>query len=191
MSVDHVEPLGDEPKRSDKERLVIEMAAEIRAAWDARCAALGEKPGPAARRLIEASLAGQASPTTRAAPFQLGTSGDERKKVERKVYFTPSEDLAIQAVSSEWGFGYAEWIVATVRAALTGSPAFGQAELEALTASNVLLGQLAADVAAFERAASVTSVSLDLLQLRLEIREHIRTASELMAQAVRRWEIKK
>ena len=190
MSVDHVEPPSDESKRPDKERLVIEMAAEIRAAWDARCAALGEKPGPAARRLIEASLAGQAPSAPRVARFQLGTSGDERKKVERKVYFTQSEDAAIQSTATESGFGYPEWIVATVRAALTGAPAFGQAELEALTASNVLLGQLAVDLVALQGEDPNATANPDLQQLRREIREHMRVVSELMAQAVRRWEIK-
>lgn len=69
----------------------------------------------------------------------VGKRPDTARKVRRETQFTASEDAAIAAVAEVQGFGFQEWVVVAVRAALT-RPSYGQAKLEALTASNAQSG---------------------------------------------------
>ena len=108
----------------------------------------------------------------------------------REVYFTPSENAAIEAVAKAQGFAFQEWVVAAVRAALAKAPSYGQAELQALTQSNAHMAQVAVDLAALRRQESPGEIAEALGQLEGEIRQHVETVSAAMAQGAQRWQLK-
>jgi len=116
---------------------------------------------------------------------------DRGPKVGREVQFNPSENAAIEAVAQAQGFGFQDWVIAAARAALAQAPAYGQAELEALTRSNAHMAQVAVELASLRRReAGCGDVAAALAELEGEIRRHVETVSAAMAQGAQRWQLK-
>jgi len=185
--------------------LSVDLGAALKAAWRAHCDALGVKPGPAICALVQASLkaptaalgrevidgdaSGACRPPASPTLARLGFRSDLGPKVPREIALTPSEDAAIKDVCASQGFGYQAWLVAAVRAALTHTPTFGQAEMEALTASNALLAGVAIDLSQWRRQVAETAIADRLESLEATVRAHVELSSRTMAQGSRRWEI--
>lgn len=172
--------------------MTVQLGAALKLEWAQWCADRGLVPGKALRALVEKALAEglelAASRSGVDVRVVVAKRPDSAPKVRREVQFTPSEDAAIAAVATAQGFGFQEWVVAAVRAALAAAPSYGQAELEALTASNAQLAAIAGDLAAL-RGRGGAGGAETLQGLEREIREHVEAASAAMAQGAQRWQL--
>jgi hypothetical protein len=173
----------------------VDLGEEAKRAWMQWCANRGLVPGKALRSLLERALADGpelgASPAGEAVRVVVAKQPDRGPKVGREVQFTPSENSAIEAAAKAQGFGFQDWVIAAARAALAQAPAYGQAELEALTHSNAHMAQIAVELAALRRRAeSGGDLAESLAQLDGEIRRHVETVSAAMAQGAQRWQLK-
>lgn len=175
--------------------LTVDLGEPLKAAWQARCQSEGVHLGPAVVALVTAALAAPPAPCTVCRPLEtgrgrLGVRPDVGKRCERRLVFTPSEDRAIGKAAQDAGMGYQQWVVAAVRGALARVPAFGQAELEALVASNLALAQLTMELSAWRRSGLRPDTVLDRLgALDARVRAHVEVASATLAHGTRRWEI--
>lgn len=174
--------------------VTVQLGADLKREWVQWCADRSLVPGKALRSLVERALAdGLELATSRSGEVVrvvVAKQPDRGPKVGREVYFTPSENAAIDAVARAQGFAFQEWVVAAVRAALAKAPSYGQAELEALTQSNAHMAQVAVDLAALRRQESPGEIAEALGQLEGEIRQHVETVSAAMAQGAQRWQLK-
>ena len=172
----------------------VDLGVETKQAWIRWCADRDLVPGKALRTLVERALAeGLELATARSGAVVrvvVASQPDREPKIEHRISFTPSEKRAIEAVSTAQGFGFQDWVIAAVRAALANAPSFGQAELEALTQSNTLLAQVSLDLAALRRGEPATDVAASLGTLEAEIKQHVEHVSAAMAQGARRWQLK-
>ncbi len=120
----------------------------------------------------------------------LGKHPDKGPKVSRELQFTPSENAAVEAAARGQGFGFQEWVIAAVRAALTKVPTYGQAELEALTQSNAHMATVAIELGALRRQAGGDESADAIANIEADVRRHVETVSTAMAQGARRWQLK-
>lgn len=174
--------------------LTVQLGIDLKRDWAQWCADRGLVPGAALRGLVErALLDGLELATSRSGEtvrVVVGKQPDRGPKVGREVQFTPSENAAIEAAAKAQGFAFQEWVVAAVRAALAKAPAYGQAELEALTASNAHMAQVAIDLAALRRQEGAGGLAEELSRLEVDIRRHVEVVSTAMAQGAQRWQLK-
>jgi transposase len=170
--------------------VTVQLGADLKREWVQWCADRSLVPGKALRSLVERALAdGLELATSRSGEVVrvvVAKQPDRGPKVGREVYFTPSENAAIEAVAKAQGFAFQEWVVA----ALAKAPSYGQAELEALTQSNAHMAQVAVDLAALRRQESAGEIADALGDLEGEIRQHVETVSAAMAQGAQRWQLK-
>lgn len=181
------------PSQRSAGLLTIDLGESLKVAWKAHCGALGMRPGPAVVGLVQAALKDGTDQTMTSSPItrtaRLGARPDEGRRMERRLTFTPSEDRAIASAAKALGMGYQQWVVAAVRSALARVPAFGQAELEALTCSNRHLAALVVDLASSRRAAGDTELMNQMVDLERLVRTHVERVSTMLAHGARRWEI--
>lgn len=171
----------------------IDLGPALKADWAQWCSERGLVPGRAVRTLVERAIREGlelgAGAGGRTIALKVRPVPDEGPKVQREVHFTPSEDRAISSAAAGAGLGYFEWVVAAVRAALTSAPTYGQAELEAVTASNRMLANVLLELSAMRRAGAAGLDAERLAVLEREVRRHVETVSAAMAQGARRWQI--
>lgn len=175
-------------------QIKVDLGVTTKLAWIAWCKEQQLVPGAEVRRLVEVTMA-QGLDARVNAPLAMGKvkvqhSADPRPKVGREIYFSPSEDEAIQVVAKAQGFGFHEWVVAAVRAALANAPSYGQVELETLTQSNSTLIQVALDLAMLRRESADKALAERYQELEGHVRTHVEQASKAMAQGARRWSLK-
>ncbi len=175
-------------------QIKIDLGLEMKRAWMQWCADRGLVPNKALRALVEQALSEGAEPSAiripKAVCVTVTQHPDRGPKVGREVQFTPSEDAAIEAAAQAQGFGFQEWVIAAVRAALTKSPSYGQAEIEALTQSNAHMAQIAVDLAALRRQEGETDIAEALARVEGDVRQHVEKVSAAMAQGARRWQLR-
>jgi hypothetical protein len=181
------------PSQRSAGLLTVDLGESLKVAWKAHCGALSMRPGPAVVGLVQAALKDGTDQTMTSSPVtctaRVGARPDEGRRMERRLTFTPSEDRAIASAAKALGMGYQQWVVAAVRSALARVPAFGQAELEALTCSNRHLAALVIDLASWRRAAGDGELGNRMADLEQLIRTHVERASTVLAHGARRWEI--
>lgn len=174
--------------------VTVQLGAALKRDWTKWCVDRDLVPGKALRALVEKALAEglelTASSTGAAVRVAVAKHLDPGPKVSRELQFTPSENAAIDAVASSQGFAFQEWVIRAARAALAKAPAYGQAELEALTQSNAHLAQLVVELAAVRRQESSEGMATALGSLESDIRQHVETVSAAMAQGAQRWQLK-
>lgn len=174
--------------------VTVQLGVDLKRDWTLWCSQRDLVPGKALRSLVERCLADglelAASRSGEVVRVVVAKQPDRGHKVGREVYFTPSENAAIEAVAKAQGFAFQEWVVAAVRAALAKAPSYGQGELEALTQSNALMAQVAVDLAALRRQECAGEAAEALVRLEGEIRHHVETVSAAMAQGAQRWQLK-
>lgn len=180
--------------------LTVDLGPELKAAFATWCAVRKVKAGPTVRQAVAGLVSGATEPSTSPAKpvavveaalpaFRVVAAPDAGEKVRRELQLTPSEDVAVTAIAEARGYNFQGWVVAAIRAGLTGSPSFGQGELEALVASNRLVGQIAMDMGSF-RCSNVWPPAKVGVDLENELRQHVESVSAVMAAGVRRWTIK-
>lgn len=172
----------------------VDLGVETKRAWMQWCADRGLVPGKALRSLVERAVADGLELTTsrsgEAVRVVVASQPDHGSKVSRELQFTPSENAAIEAAAEAQGFAFQEWVIAAVRAALAKAPAYGQAELEALTQSNAHMAQVAIELAALRRQEGGGRQAEALARLEGDIRQHVEAVSVAMAQGAQRWQLK-
>lgn len=181
-------------KRSDG-LLTVELGAGLKAQWVQWCKERDLLPGKAIKRLVDSAMAKGLDPATSpkgatVVKVQVVPSPDGGAQIGKEIYFRPTEFQAIQAVSAAEGFGFHEWVIAAVRAALTNAPSYGQAELEALTRSNLQMVQVIAELTALRKGMTQPDQAQQLQALESSLRLHVEQVSKTMAQGVRRWSLK-
>lgn len=174
--------------------VTVQLGSALKLEWVKWCQERDLVPGKALRTLVEKALAEglELSASGRGARVvvKVGREPDIGQKVGREVYFTPSENAAVLAVSAAQGFGFHEWVIAAVRVSLSGAASYGQADLEALTKSNLVMAQLVIELAALRRQAPEGLVGVELEELEKSVKKHVETVSAAMAQGTQRWQLK-
>ncbi|RRS01199.1 hypothetical protein EIP75_21735 [Aquabacterium soli] len=183
------------PPASRADRLMtIDLGKPLKADWVKWCADRGLVPGKVMRGMVERALAEglelAAGPSGEKVRVVVLDEPDRGAKVGREIQLTPSENKAAEAAAKAEGYGFQEWVIAAVRAALANAPSYGQAELEALTQSNAAMAQVAVELAALRRQEPDAQLVARLADLESEIRHHVETVSAAMAQGARRWQLK-
>lgn len=118
---------------------------------------------------------------------------DGAEKLRKEIRLTESEFRQADALAFKEGFALARWIVALVRARLTGAPQLGQHELELLARSNMQilavgrnLNQIAKAMHMSPEVGSGCRPEL-VEQLHAAFREHAATVAAVLAANVNRW----
>lgn len=185
--------IENSPKKRDG-LTTVDLGSTVKTEWVKWCKARALVPGRAIKALVEKAMTegSDLAPSDRPgkAVVKVLQSADTRPKVGKEIYFTVSENEAIQKVAQAQGFGFHEFVIAAVRAALANAPTYGQAELEALTQSNGRLVQIAADLAALGRRAAEAGQANEFGALEAHVKAHVEQASKTMAQGARRWSLK-
>ena len=185
--------IENSPKKRDG-LTTVDLGSTVKTEWVKWCSERDLVPGRAIKTLVEKAMAEGLELATCDRGSKLGVrvlqSADTRPKVGREIYFTVSENDAIQKVADAQGFGFHEFVIAAVRGALANAPTYGQAELEALTQSNVMLVQIAADLADLRRRAGDANQANEFGALEAHVKAHVEQASKAMAQGARRWSLK-
>lgn len=174
--------------------VTVQLGFELKLEWTQWCASRGLVPGKALRSLVERVItdglelsAGGSNPGVR---IVVAEQPDRGAKVGREVQFTPSENAAVEVAAGAQGFAFQEWVIAAVRAALANTPAYGQAELEAMTQSNEHMAQVAIELGALRRQGDAANVVEELDRLERDVRQHVEAVSAAMARGAQRWQLK-
>lgn len=185
--------IENSPKKRDG-LTTVDLGPAVKTEWVQWCKERALVPGRAIKALVEKAMTegSELAQSDRASKVGVKVllSADTRPKVGREIYFTASEHEAIQKVAQVQGFGFHEFVIAAVRAALANAPTYGQAELEALTQSNVLLVQIAADLAELRQRSGEAGQANEFSTLEAHVKAHVEQASKAMAQGARRWSLK-
>ncbi|MDB0516273.1 MobC family plasmid mobilization relaxosome protein [Ralstonia solanacearum] len=172
-------------------RITVDLL-EHKQAWLDYCESHGTTPSAAFRQIVQSLLRAQPE----APSLTIVDHEPEKATVRKKISLTPSEVEQIEAVASAEGFSSSRWIVALIRARLTGTPQPGQQELEALARSNWQLLRIGRNLNQIAKA--LNSSPHDRTVYRIElieetdalIREHAKVVSDLMTANIARWRIK-
>jgi len=174
--------------------VTVQLGVDLKRDWALWCSQRDLVPGKALRSLVKRCMTEglelAASRSGEAVRVVVLKHLDRGPKVGREVYFTATENAAIEAVAKAQGFAFQEWVVASVRAALAKAPSYGQAELETLTQSNMHMAAVAVDLAALRRQEGAGAAAEALGRFEGEIRHHVETVSAAMAQGAQRWQLK-
>lgn len=158
--------------------------------WLDWCNAKGLTPSDAFRKVV-AKLVSQVSERTGV----VRLDAPEKPTVRCEIKLTASEASALNALAAAEGFSPTKWIVALIRARLTGTAQHGQRELVLLDQSNMHLRAIGRNLNQVAKAlnaspADYSHYRLELIEeLRTEIKEHTRTVSNAIAANVDRWKI--
>ena len=174
--------------------LTVDLGLELKRAFEAWCTERGLVPGKVVRGLIERTVAGDAGIAARKTPVPaprivVAAMEDHGPKVGREIQLTPSENDAVAAAAAHEGYGFQDFVIAAVRAAVARSPSYGQQQIEALASSNRQLHQVLIELAHCRRAGCppVTADQLDALAS--DVRRHVETAALVMAEGAQRWQL--
>lgn len=160
--------------------------------WLDWCKSKNLNPSDALRMVVNHLVNGQRDNTQ----HMVVEQAPEKPTVRREVKLTQSENKLLEQIADREGFSANKWLVALVRTKLTNSSAFGQVELEHLSASNSHLlaigrnlNQIAKALNTDDGARSLYRIDL-IEELSREIKAHAVLVSKTITANVRRWEIK-
>lgn len=174
--------------------LTVELGVELKKAWVQWCDQRELGPGKTLRNLAEQAIAGDLAitddQTGPAVHVAVGKEPDRGPKLRRELQLTPTEGAAIETAAKAQGFGFQDWVIAAVRAALAQAPTYGQVELETLTQSNAHMAQIAIELAVLRRQETDGVHAERLAQLERDIRQHVEDVSTAMAKGAQRWQLK-
>lgn len=185
----------DTPSRAAGQ-IKVDLGAETKKAWVQWCLERSLVPGKAVRSLVEQAIEGGLELSARQGGKQIhaqvAKGADRGPKVGRELQFTPSENEAIEHAAKVEGYGFQEFVIAAVRAALVQAVSYGQHEIEALTQSNIKLITVAKELRAMRELNTVTPEKehKDWETLENDIRKHIEKSSLAMAKGAQRWQLK-
>lgn len=173
-------------------RITVDLL-EYKQAWLDYCAANGTTPSAAFREIVARLTTRQGANT---GARLLASDKPEKATVRKKIGLTPSEAERIEAIAAEFGFSSTKWIVALIRSKLTGTPQFGQQELELLGRSNLHLLSIGRNLNQLAKALNTSPEERHLYRVELierlqaSIKEHTRKVAAAMLENIERWRIK-
>jgi len=190
--------VGWRMKKNRTSRITVDLL-EHKQAWLDLCEKNGVTPSDAIRSAVAHLIARQAQATTDNGSQPVSVGEPEKATVRKKIGLTPSESDHIAEIAAAEGFSVAKWLVALVRNRLTGTPQFGQAELELLARSNLNLlaigrnlNQLVKVLNSSSRDPSVyrSTLSETIKEIESAFKDHTKKVSNVMIANVERWRIK-
>ena len=162
--------------------------------WIDWCKSNGLNPSDAFRQIVARLI--KQGVATNVVPGQAVVGEPEKPTIRKEVALTPSEFALVEAIAIVEGFSVTKWIVALIRARLTGSPQLGQNELELMARSNLQLMSIGRNLNQMAKALNTTPnehsgfrVSL-INDLVAAIKAHTKMVSGVMAANSERWKIK-
>lgn len=174
--------------------ITVELGATLKTDWVEWCKAQHLIPGKVVKRLVERALEEGLELTTkgegRRIVVKVVHEVDTGPKVGREIYFTPSEFQAASTAADAQGFGFHDWVIAAVRAALIQAPSFGQSEITELVKSNLMLVQVVSELSALRRASTDADVRDQIEALEGSIKKHVEAVSTAISQGAKRWLLK-
>lgn len=177
---------------------------ELKEPWSAYCEARNIKPGMGVRlaieRLLEADRKGRGVAAEVTSAQQVHATYRVEPILEGKrpirVRLTESEYAAAELRAREEDFPTVnQWIAFAVRAALTNSPQFGQAELEALGQSNLQLLKIGRNLNQIAKhlnthPGDMLGYDSQLVQgLAEAVRRHVRKVGDVLNASMYRWKL--
>jgi hypothetical protein len=173
-------------------RLCVELGA-MNAQWENWCAERGVSSGEGVRLLIGEAV-GDVSADAHTMPdsgLRWTAIGEHRARVE--IRLTSAELNAVEQRAAASGFTANRWIVALIRARLTGEPQFGEREMMLLAASNQQLAMVGRMLNRISRERDVlpgNGETLDrplMVGMKEQIDAHLRVIAELVRANLERW----
>jgi len=164
--------------------------------WLDWCRASGVTPSDGLRQIVARLVTGQGRATTSpiaARPAPGAPTKDERPTVRKEISLTAAELAQVEALAHEEGFSVSRWLVATVRARLTGTRPLGQRELEVLRQSNAQLLAVGRNLNQIAKALNQTPQDRSFYSvaqveaLGAQIKAHSVAVANVMAEDLRRW----
>ena len=166
----------------------------LKAPWLAWCQAQQLTPSIALRQLLGREIGRtSASPP----PLRAVLKHRREKAAQRiKLHLTPSELAGLKRLAAHEGYLPTQWMVAMLRARLTGQPQVGQPELDRLTRSNQQLlalgrnlNQIAKVLNRAPQEQGAVRVAL-ITELSRVIQTHTQTVSNVLRGSLERWPIR-
>ena len=166
---------------------------ELKAPWQTWCQDNGVTPSHALRKALRQAMDRRA--TRAPTPRLRVTPKRERATARIELNLTTSELAALKRMAGHEGYVPTKWVVAMVRAKLTGQPQVGQSELETLARSNQQLLALGRNLnqiakvlntAPHNRTAFRVEVVTELSRV---IQAHTKKVSDVLRGTVERWHL--
>ena len=184
----------NEARRSPKQRNMLSVdLGELKDPWTAWCVTQGVKPSTAIKEVVAKLTGGAGIPKPGRAVESQGTRDDQR--VRREIKLTGSENSLAAKHAAAAGYSVPRWLLALVRAQLTGAAQFGQGEQELLGKSNYLLltmGRNLNQIAKHLNTSPEDRGAYDVVAIeeaRQAIDTHVKTVARLIESNVERWKL--
>ena len=180
-------------QRAKRTTTVTVDLGELKAPWQAWCQAHGITPSHALRSALRQAMDRRA--TRVPAPRSRVTPKRERATARIELNLTASELAALKKMAVHEGYVPTKWMVAMVRAKLTGQPHVGQPELEALARSNQQLLALGRNLNQIAKVLNTapqnrTAFRVEVItELSRVIQTHTKKVSDVLRGSVERWHI--
>jgi len=167
--------------------------------WLEWCNASGVTPSDAFRQIVARLVTGKGgatAPPTAAPLAPSASTADDRPTVRKEISLTATELAQVEALAHEEGFSVSRWLVAIVRARLTGTRPLGQRELEVLRQSNAELLAVGRNLNQIAKALNQTPQNRSFYSvaqieaLSSQIKAHCVVVASVMAEDQRRWRTK-
>jgi hypothetical protein len=176
-----------ENRNSRSDRIDVPLG-DMKGEFMAWCQRQGVTVNDAVRQMVARVLGTDVRQLPRVA------SADSDERISIKVQFSPGEYEAVSQTAGHMGFTLSRFLVAMVRAQITGDPQLGTRELAALEASNYQLAAIGRNLNQIARAlnaqplAAAQSHQLILVDaLRREIDVHLRAVHDMQRANLARW----
>ncbi|MBK9307872.1 MAG: plasmid mobilization relaxosome protein MobC [Nitrospira sp.] len=166
---------------------------ELKAPWQAWCQVHGVTPSHALRNALRQAMDRRAKWTP--APRLGMRPKRERATARMELNLTTSELAALKRMAEHEGYVPTKWVVAMVRAKLTGQPQVGQPELETLARSNQQLLALGRNLNQIAKVLNTTPENKTafrgeiVTELSRVIQAHAKKVSDVLRGTVERWHI--
>ncbi|HMZ53982.1 MAG TPA: hypothetical protein PKV55_04000 [Nitrospira sp.] len=180
-------------QRAKRTTTVTVDLGDLKAPWQAWCQAHGITPSHALRNALRQAMDQRA--TRAPAPRNRVTPRRERATARIELNLTTSELAALKQTAGHEGYVPTKWLVAMVRAKLTGQPQVGQAELETLARSNQQLLALGRNLNQIAKVLNTAPQSRGafrvevITELSRVIQAHTKKVSDVLRGTVERWHI--
>jgi hypothetical protein len=165
--------------------------------WLDWCELQGVTPSEAFRRVVARLVAAKGKDkAAEHVPAGIVIGEPEKPTARKEIALTASELARVEALAAAEGFSATKWIVALIRARVTGTGQYGQRELELLAQSNLQLLAIGRNLNQVARALNSTPQDRTVYRLalidglRTHIKAHTKMVSNAMAANVHRWRIK-
>jgi len=198
-----------EKSSTAKKRVVTSFEiGSLKEPWEAYCQANGVSSGEALCRVIQKLTGADTSKIPKSAtrseakvtnPTGVLSTREGTEKKRHRIYLslTASEHRAVEARARADGFDKpAAWVIALVRAKLTGQSQFGMQEINILGESNHQLLRIGRNLNQIAHALNVTrGDAVDrydaelIVALATSVKEHVKKVGNALRAAVYRWSL--